>query len=151
MNAQTAPQVASRRVGRSILAILAGIVLGIVLSTASDLAMHAFGLAPSIKDGWPNRLLAVATTYRCIYGILASYVIARLAPNRPMGHSLVAGTLGMIVSFLGAIATWSTTVGQHWYPVALALTALPTAWIGAKFWLMQSQSQSQSQSQTVAS
>lgn len=141
MNTQTAPQVQQRRIGRSILAVLTGIVVGIVLSTASDFAMHAIGLAPSIKDGWPNRLLAVATAYRCVYGILASYVIARLAPNRPMGHSLVAGSLGVIVSTLGAVAAWSTTAGQHWYPVALALTALPTAWIGAKLWLMQSHSQ----------
>jgi len=140
MNTQSAPQVVSRRIGRSILAVLAGIVVGIVLSTATDFGLHAIGLAPSIKDGWPNRLLALATAYRSIYGVLASYVIARLAPNRPMGHSLVAGTLGLIVSSLGAVAAWKTTVGQHWYPVALALTALPTAWIGAKLWLMQSRS-----------
>jgi len=140
MNAQSAPQVAPRRIGRSILAVLAGIVVGVVLSTATDFGLHAIGLAPSIKDGWPNRLLALATAYRSIYGILASYVIARLAPNRPTGHSLVAGTLGVIVSAVGAVATWSTTVGQHWYPLALALTALPTAWIGAKLWLMQSHS-----------
>ena len=137
MNTQSVPQVQSRRIGRSILAVLAGIVVGIVLSTATDFGLQAIGLAPSIKDGWPNNLLAFATVYRSIYGILASYLIARLAPNRPMGHSLVAGTLGVIVSTVGAVATWSTTAGQHWYPVALALTALPTAWIGAKLWLMQ--------------
>jgi hypothetical protein len=141
MNTQAAPQVAPRRIGRSILAVLVGIVVAVLLSTATDFALHAIGLAPSIKGGWPNRLLAVATTYRCVYGILASYIIARLAPNRPMGHALVAGILGAIVSTLGAIATWSTTAGQHWYPIALALTALPTAWIGAKLWLMQSQPQ----------
>ena len=141
MNTETAPQVAPRRIGRSILAVLAGIVVGIVLSTASDFALHAIGLAPSPKERWPNNLLVLATAYRSIYGILASYVIARLAPNRPMGHSLVAGTLGLIVSTMGAIAAWSTTAGQHWYPVALALTALPTAWIGAKLWLMQMHSQ----------
>lgn len=140
MNTLSAAQALPRRIGRSILAVLAGIVVGIVLSTATDFGLHAIGLAPapSLKDPWPNRLLAVATAYRSIYGILASYVIARLAPNRPMAHSLVAGTLGLIVSTLGAIAAWSTTAGQHWYPVALTLTALPTAWIGAKLWLMQS-------------
>ena len=58
-----------------------------------------------------------------------------------MGHSLVAGTLGLVLSSLGAAVAWSTTVGQHWYPMLLALTALPTAWIGAKLWLMQSHSQ----------
>lgn len=142
MNTESVPQVESRRIGRSILAVLAGIVVGIVLSTGTDFGLHAIGLAPapSLKDPWPNYLLGVATAYRSIYGILASYVIARLAPNRPMGHSLVAGALGLVVSSLGAAAAWSTTVGQHWYPVALALTALPTAWIGAKLWLMQSHS-----------
>jgi len=137
MSTQPASQVSSRRIGRSALALLTGIVIGIVLSTATDFGLHAIGLTPSPKDRWPNNLLVLASMYRAIYGILASYVIARLAPNRPMGHALVAGTLGMIVSTLGALAAWSTTVGQHWYPVALALTALPTAWIGAKLWLMQ--------------
>ena len=141
MSTQSVPQVVPRRIGRSALALLAGIAVGIVLSTGTDFGLHAIGLAPSIKDGWPNRLLAIATAYRSIYGILASYIIARLAPNRPMGHALVAGVLGLLASSLGAAAAWSTTVGQHWYPVALALTALPTAWIGAKLWLMQTQSQ----------
>ena len=143
MNTQTAPQVPSRRIGRSILAVLAGIVIGIVLSTGTDFGLHAVGVAPapSLKAPWPNHLLALATLYRSLYGIFASYVIARLAPSRPMAHSLVAGALGLVVSSLGAAATWNTTIGQHWYPVALALTALPTAWLGAKLWLMQSHSQ----------
>jgi hypothetical protein len=72
-----------------------------------------------------------------MYGVISGYVIARLAPNRPMGHSLVAGALGMLVSTLGAIAAWSTTVGQHWYAVSLVLTAIPMAWIGARLRLMQ--------------
>ena len=142
MNTQTAPQAASRRIGRSILAVLVGIVVGVVLSIATDFGLQAIGLAP--KGRWPNNLLTLATAYRSIYGILASYIIARLAPNRPMGHALVAGTLGLIVSTLGAIAAWSTTAGQHWYPIALALTALPTAWVGAKLWLAQSRAHSQS-------
>ena len=137
MNAHPTPRVPSRRIGRSILAVLAGIVVGIVFSTATDFALHAIGFAPSVKERWPNHLLALAVLYRSIYGIFGSYVIARLAPSRPMGHSLVAGTLGLLMSSVGAAAAWSTTVGQHWYPVVLALTALPTAWIGAKLWLMQ--------------
>ena len=141
MNTQLSAQAPPRRIGRSILAVLAGIAVGIVLSTGTDFGLHVIGLAPvpSLKHPWPNHLLALATLYRSIYGILASYVIARLAPNHPMAHSLWTAVLGMVVSSIGAITAWSTTVGQHWYPVALALTALPTAWIGAKLWLMQSQ------------
>ena len=106
----------------------------------TDFGLHAIGLAPSLKERWPNHLLLLATLYRSIYGILGSYVV-RLAPNRPMGHSLLAGALGLVLSSLGAAAAWSTTVGEHWYPVVLALTSLPTAWIGAKLWLMQLRSQ----------
>jgi len=141
MNAPSTPQVPFGRIGRSILAVLAGIVVGIVFSTATDVGLHAVGFAPSVNERWPNHLLVLATLYRSIYGILGSYVIARLAPNRPMGHSLVAGTLGLVLSSVGAAAAWSTTVGQHWYPIVLALTALPTAWMGAKLWLMQLHSQ----------
>jgi hypothetical protein len=141
MNAPATRPVPSRRIGRSILALLAGILVGIVFSMGTDFGLHAIGLAPSLKERWPNHLLVLATLYRSIYGILGSYVIARLAPNRPMGHSLLAGALGLVLSSLGAAAAWSTTVGQHWYPVVLALTSLPTAWIGAKLWLMQLRSQ----------
>jgi hypothetical protein len=137
MSTQSDLRVGPRRPGRSILAVLAGIVVGIVLSVGTDWGLHAVGLVPAQSERWPNQLLLLAAVYRSIYGVIASYVIARLAPNRPMGHSLVAGALGTVVSALGAAAAWSSTAGQHWYPVALALTALPTAWMGAKIRLMQ--------------
>ncbi len=139
MNAQSDPQAGPRRLVRSILAILAGIVTGIVLSMGTDLSLHIVGLAPALSVRWPNKLLLLATTYRSVYAVFASYVIAGLAPSRPMAHSLLAGVLGLVVSTLGAVAAWSTTAGQHWYPVTLALTAMPTAWAGAKLWLMQVQ------------
>jgi len=137
MNAQSDPRVQPRRLGRSILAVLAGIALGIVLSVGTDWGLHAIGLVPAQNERWPNQLLLLAAVYRSIYGVISSYVIARLAPNRPMGHSLLAGALGTLVCTLGAIAAWSSTVGQHWYAVALVLTAIPTAWIGAKLRLTQ--------------
>jgi len=139
MNTQTKSQMPPRRLGRSILALIAGIVVGIVLSVGTDWGLHLIGLVPAPAQNvrWPNQLLLLAAVYRSIYGVIAGYVIARLSPNRPMGHSLLAGALGTLVCTLAAFATWSSTVGQHWYGVALLLTALPTAWIGAKLRLMQ--------------
>ena len=132
MNMTSGSLVPSRRLGRSILALLAGIVVGIVLSTGTDFGLYAIGLAPSLGARWPNPLLLLATAYRSIYGIIGAYVIARLAPNRAMGHALVAGVLGLTVSTLGVAAAWNSTAGQRWYPVALALTTMPTAWIGGR-------------------
>jgi hypothetical protein len=141
MNTQSVSQVSSRRVGRSILALLAGIAVGIVLSLGTDRTLHAIGVAPTLGSRWPNHLLVFAASYRSIYGILGAYMIARLAPNHPMGHALFAGALGLIVSTLGAVGAWNSTAGQHWYPVALALTTMPTAWIGGRLRELQLQSE----------
>jgi multisubunit Na+/H+ antiporter MnhB subunit len=58
-----------------------------------------------------------------------------------MGHALVLGGLGLIVSIVGAIVTWNRqpSLGPHWYPVALIVLAIPTAWAGGKLRVMQLQ------------
>jgi len=78
--------------------------------------------------------LLLATIYRTVYGVLGSYITAWLAPSRPMGHALVGGAIGLAVSILGAAVTWNKgpTFGPHWYPLALVVLALPTAWVGGK-------------------
>ena len=43
----------------------------------------------------------LATIYRTIYGVLASYIAPRLAPYRPMLHAMVLGILDFIVSVAG--------------------------------------------------
>jgi len=123
-----------RGILRSIGAILAGIVIGIVLSIGTDLLMHAAGLFPPIGQPMSSRLLLLATAYRTIYSILASYVAARLAPNRPMLHAMIVGVIDLIVSVIGLAVTWNKTAvfGPHWYPIALVILALPAAWMGGK-------------------
>jgi hypothetical protein len=41
-----------------------------------------------------DALFLLATVYRIVYSILGSYIIAWLAPDRPMGHALIGGILG---------------------------------------------------------
>ncbi|HXX46434.1 MAG TPA: hypothetical protein VEJ38_17060 [Candidatus Acidoferrales bacterium] len=115
------------RIGRSILAVLAGIVVGAVLSLGTDFALHAIGLFPPVGKWTNDSQFAIATAYRTIYNVLGSYVIARLAPIRPMSHALFGGVLGLIVSAVGAATTWNhvPSLGPHWYPLALVILALP--------------------------
>lgn len=79
-----------------------------------------------------DRLFALATLYRTLYGVIGSYITARLAPNRPMGHAILGGFIGLALSLAGAIVTWNRgpEFGPHWYPLALVVLALPTAWLG---------------------
>ena len=115
---------------RSILAFIASAITVVALSVGTDTLLSKLGVFPPL--GQPindSRLLAIAFGYRFIYGVLGGYVIARLAPFGPMRHAIASGILGLVVSTIGAIAMWG--VGPNWYPVALAITTVPCAWIGA--------------------
>jgi len=135
-----------RRTGASIGAVLAGIAAGVVLSLGTDSALRAAGVFPALGQQPPmsDSLFVLATAYRIVYGVAGSYIIARLAPDRPMQHALVGGGIGLVVSIVGAVATWNhePPLGPHWYSLALAVTSLPCAWLGGKLRLMQNAPQS---------
>jgi hypothetical protein len=126
-----------RRIGRSVGALLAGFVAVVVLSLGTDWALHAAGVFPALGQKMSDALFVLATVYRTLYGVVGSYVTARLAPDRPMGHALVGGLIGVAMSTLGAVVTWNKDLGPHWYPLALIVTAVPTAWLGGKLRVMQ--------------
>ena len=123
-----------RQLGRSFLALLAGIFVGILLSLGTDVLLHLIGLWPSLGQPMSNPMLLLATAYRTVYGVISSYITALLAPSQPMTHALILGFVGLAVSIVGAVATWNNvpSLGPHWYPVALVVLALPTAWLGGK-------------------
>lgn len=127
----------ARSIGRSVGALLAGFVVVVVLSLGTDLALQKAGIFPPLGQIMSNPLFLLATAYRTVYSVVGSYLTARLAPNRPMGHALVGGAIGLVLNTVGALATWNKDLGPHWYPLALVVTALPCAWVGGKFRLMQ--------------
>ena len=47
-----------------------------------------------------------------------------------MAHALTLGLIGTVLSTIGVIATSGMDLGPRWYPIALAASALPLAWIG---------------------
>jgi len=116
---------------------LAGFVAVVVLSLGTDWALHAAGVFPALGQKMSDALFVLATVYRTLYGVVGSYVTARLAPDRPMGHALVGGLIGVAMSTLGAVVTWNKDLGPRWYPLALIVTAMPTAWLGGKLRVMQ--------------
>jgi hypothetical protein len=120
-----------RRMGRSIGTVLAGFLAGRHSfprhrpGTARAQGVSAWG-QPMYDPG----LCLLATAYRSVYAVLGSYIAARLAPHAPMGHALALGVVGLVVGGAGAIATIPMHLGPAWYPIALALTAVPCAWLG---------------------
>lgn len=122
-----------RRFGRSVLALVAGFVVVVILSIGTDMLLHALKIFPPLGESMSDELFLLATIYRTVYGVVGSYITARVAPDRPMGHALAGGVVGLILATVGAAVTWRKTgLGPHWYPLALVVTALPSAWIGGK-------------------
>jgi hypothetical protein len=126
-----------RRLGRSIGALFAGFLVNVGLSLGTDFGLHVMGLFPALGQPMTSGLLLIATVYRTVYGVFTSYLTARLAPNRPMGHVLVGGVVGVVLNIVGIVVTWNSGLGPHWYPLALLALTMPTAWAGGKLRLMQ--------------
>jgi hypothetical protein len=129
----------TRRVWRSIGAVVAGLLVIVVLSTATDVVLHATGVFPPFGQPMTDALFLLATAYRIIYGVAGCYIAARLAPDRPMRHALALGVVGVVFSTAGAIATWNRgpAFGPKWYPLAVIAIALPCAWVGGRLRVIQ--------------
>jgi len=125
---------AGRQLRRSIWAVVAGFLFVVVLTLATDAILHLTGVFPPLPRRMSDGLFGLATAYRTVYGIAGSYLMARLAPAKPMKHALFGGAVGTVVSTVGAAVTWNhvPSLGPHWYSLALVATALPGAWVGAK-------------------
>lgn len=122
-----APRQLLRRSG----AVLAGLFAIFAVTTATDVGMHLSGVFPPLgAPPMSNALFLLAFAYRFLYDVAGCYLTARLAPSRPMWHALVLGVIGLCLSLVGAVAMWGA--GPAWYPLGLAASALPCAWLGGR-------------------
>jgi len=130
----TRDKTSSRRVLRRICAVLAGLVVIVILDVGIDIVLHATGIYPPWFKPMSTPLWLLAIGYRMMDGVVASYIVARLAPDRPVGHAMVFGSIGVLMSIAGVIGTWNRgpEFGPRWYPLALVAIALPCAWVGGR-------------------
>lgn len=115
---------------RSILSIIAGFITVVVLSIGMDMIVEGVGILPpadrpELLVTW---MLVFALAYRTVFTIIGGYVTAWLAPSKPIKHTIILGILGTIAGTAGVIGAWN--LGNHWYPIALAVLALPSTWLG---------------------
>jgi hypothetical protein len=125
---------------KSIGAILAGIIFIVVTHTATDFILESLGVfpPPPNRDAPSQRfdvpwMVSTALGYRIFFQIAGGYLTAYLAPSRPVLHSVILGLVGLVMSTAAAIAVIPLDWGPAWYPIALAVSALPSVWFGG--WL----------------
>ncbi|HEV2112078.1 MAG TPA: hypothetical protein VGT99_12045 [Gammaproteobacteria bacterium] len=125
----------NKGIWRSVWAVVAGVLVIVILSVATDAVLMAVGIMPRPGQALSDPPLALATFYRTVYSIAGAYLTAGLAPGAPMKHALALGALGVVLGLVGLIVTWNTplSIGHEWYPIALVVLALPQCWLGG--WL----------------
>ncbi|MGX5817112.1 hypothetical protein ACWKWU_02890 [Chitinophaga lutea] len=117
---------------KSIGAIVAGFATVVVLSILTDFILESAGIFPPPGNGlYITWMLLLALAYRTVYTVIGGYVTAALAPSRPMRHARILGIVGTIAGIAGVFA--SLGMSPLWYPIALALLALPSTLLGG--WL----------------
>lgn len=113
-----------------------GILTNFVLALGTDQLLHVLQVYPPWgQPMYEGSLNLLALSYRIIIGVASGYLVARLAPRAPMRHAMVMGGIGFVLSVLGVAAAATQNLGPLWYPIALAISALPCSYTGAALWL----------------
>jgi hypothetical protein len=123
--------------GKSIWAIAVGIIFIVVVSTLADAVLHVVGVYPPWDQPIDDKLSLLATSYRFAISVAGAWLTARLAPSQPMKHVLILGVVGTIIGAIGVVATWNIGMGPRWYPIALAVLAIPQCWAGGQIYVLQ--------------
>ena len=117
---------------RSVLSVVSGVLFVIIVTTLVDIALHVAGVYPPMDQPMSDSLAVLATSYRIIIGIIGAWLTARLAPHKPMKHALILGAIGTVLGLVGVAASWGKELGPIWYPIALAVLAIPQSWAGGR-------------------
>ena len=116
---------------KSVWAVFAGFLVVFALSMGVDHLLHLAHVYPPYgQPMWDNSLNALALAYRLPFNAFGSWVTGRLAPSSPMKHVWIGAAIGFVLSALGAVVAIRMQFGPAWYPVALAFSAWPCAWVG---------------------
>lgn len=119
---------------RSILAVIAGVVFIIVVTTLVDIALHLAKVYPPMGEPMDNALSVLATSYRVVISVIGAWLTAKLAPRNPMKHAMALGYLGTVLALVGVAVTWNKGLAPMWYPIALVVLAVPQCWAGGRLY-----------------
>ena len=116
---------------KSIGAVLAGLIFIVLTHTGVDRILEGLGIFTQPDQGFHTTwMVATATVYRTILSAAGCFLTGVLAPSRPMLHSLITGFIGLAAGTAAAIVVIPMNLSPAWYPIALAVLAVPCGWIG---------------------
>jgi hypothetical protein len=121
---------------RIALAVFIGFVVSTALSIGTDIFLVFVGISPQSGDIMTSQpRLLFASTYRAVFGVLGAFVTAMVANIHYMRAVLALGIVATLLSVIGIFAQWATwNRATAWYPISLAILAIPYCWVGGKLY-----------------
>jgi hypothetical protein len=116
------------------LAVIAGLITVIVLSTLTDMIMHATGVFPALGQAMSTSLWLLAIAYRFAFTFAGGWLSAKLDPQRGMKAVWILTGIGLLLGLVGVgIAMGKPEMGPVWYAWGVALTGPLASWLGGIF------------------
>ncbi|WP_460469836.1 hypothetical protein [Emticicia fontis] len=119
---------------KSIGAIVAGFLISRILSGFTTYLLSKNGIFINESNESPWLVPILFFLWHKIYGVVGSYLGAKLAPKEPMAHALIIGCLHLVLSLISYLYVWQTRPSGSfsWYPILALVLILPCAWLGGK-------------------
>lgn len=116
------------RLRRSV-TLWAALVPIIILSSATDAALYAAGVFPSLGQPMASALFLLSLSYRVVYGAACCHWVVRLlAPGKATQCAAAFGVIGLAASTVIPVVMWDG--GPAWYSLAVIAIVLPCACLG---------------------
>jgi hypothetical protein len=120
------------KVIKSIVAVLAGFLAIVVLTSIFDVVLAATGIFPFNPQEYTTGLLLIALVYRTAFAAQGGPVVVKLAPSEPAKHVIVLAAIGTLIGLAGVVTGWNLPGYPHWYSITLTVLTFPAIWYGGK-------------------
>jgi len=125
-----------KNIFKSIGVIILAFVVIALLSVLTDFLLESIGVLPNPEKGlFETWAILLVLFYRAVYTILAGFIIARFAPNKPMLHAIILGVIGTAITLLAVSNPEFAQKSELWFGYTLALMTIPCLWLGVKIQL----------------
>jgi hypothetical protein len=117
---------------KSIVAVVAGFLAIVFLTSTIDALLAGVGIFPDRPEEYTTGLSLIALVYRTAFAVVGGVVVAKLAPSKPANHVIALAAIGTLIGLLGVITGWNLPGYPHWYSIALTVLTFPAIWYGGK-------------------
>ena len=121
----------SKSIFKSIGVILLAFVVIALLSTLTDFLLESIGVLPNPQKGlFVKWAILLVLFYRGVFTIFGGFIVAKLAPNKPMLHAIIPGIIGTLITVIAVSSPSFSEKAPLWFGFTLAAITIPCIWLG---------------------